>query len=408
MTRKPLKIGLFVIAFPRASETFIVTKVLKLLEHGFDVHIFALSDQADWDSFAALAGRQDVRDRVHISPARSFGNGSVALVERLLRAPADVARLAAHRWRHRRENPSGLLKPLFEQMMFAGHELDILHVEFDYQGINVADLKEYFGCRLLLSSRGVFQRTSSYRESTRDYLFRYADGYHFISHALDDNTHRLGLPEDVPCWLVEPAADLSLFQPVHRARREGPIRIVSVGRLVWSKGYEFALDAVAMLRDQGVDFTYEIYGTGPYEQAIRFGIREHALDGLVRIAGARPRHEIPAILADADIMLHAAIDEGFGNAVIEAQAMELPIVSTDAGGLPENIEDGVTGFVVPRRDPSALAEKLLVLANDDALRRQFGVAGRKRALVRYDLDRQANAFVQLYRELMTKPRRADS
>lgn len=401
----PLRIGLFVIAFPRASETFIVTKVLKLLDKGFDVQIFALSGQADWSSFAALEGRQDVRQRVHVAPPRSLGAGAEQLLRHAVRAPTELARLAAHRWRHRRDNPSGLLRPLYEQVMFAGYALDILHVEFDYQGVNVADLKEYFGCRLLLSSRGVFQRTSTYRDETRDYLFRYVDGYHFISRALDHNTHNLGLPGDVPCWLVEPATDLSLFAPVKRAGQRGHVRIVSIGRLVWSKGYEFAIDAVALLRDRGVSFTYEIYGSGPYEQAIRVGIREHGLENLVRIVPSLPRNEIPAILASSDIMLHAAIDEGFSNAVIEAQAMELPVVTTDAGGLPENVEDGVTGYVVPRRDPAALAEKLALLAEDPELRGRLGAAGRVRALARFDLDRQADAFVELYRELMERPRR---
>jgi len=402
---KPLRIGLFVIAFPRASETFIVTKVLKLLDQGFDVQIFALSAQADWESFAVLEGRQDIRDRVHVAPARSL-RGALQFAGTAARSPTALARLATHRWRHRRDNPSGVVAPLYEQVMFAGCELDILHIEFDYQGINVADLKDYLSCRLLLSSRGVFQRSSTYSAKARDYLFRYVDGYHFISQALDDNAHRLGLPADVPCWRVEPATDLSLFEPEPRALRSGPVRIVSIGRLVWSKGYEFAVDAAAQLRARGIAFTYEIYGEGPYEQAIRFGIREHHLEGVVRIVRPRPRHEIPAILASADIMLHAAIDEGFSNAVIEAQAMELPVVTTDAGGLPENVEDGVTGYVVPRRDPVALAERLAVLAGDPALRQRFGTAGRARALARFDLERQAEAFVELYRDLASRPRRS--
>jgi colanic acid/amylovoran biosynthesis glycosyltransferase len=403
---EPLKIGLFVIAFPRASETFIVTKVLKLLEHGFDVQIFALSDQGDWSSFSVLDGRNDIRDRVHIAAARSVV-GLSTLAGNVFRNPGQFINLAAHRWRHRRETPSGFLRPLYVQAMFAGTKLDVLHVEFDYQGIGIADLKAYFDCRLLLSSRGSFQRTSTFRSEARDYLFRYADGYHFISKSLDDNVHQLGLPSEIPCWHVEPAVDLTLFRPEPQVREPGPLRIVSVGRLVWSKGYEFAIDAAANLRDRGVDFSYEIYGSGPYEQAVRYAIREYSLEDRVRIVPPRPRHEVPSILANADVMLHAAIDEGFCNAVIEAQAMELPVVTTDAGGLPENVEDGVTGYVVSRRDGPALAEKLALLASNSKLRDQLGKAGRRRALERFDLDRQAEAFVRVYRELMASPRRTN-
>lgn len=410
---RPLRIGLFVIAFPRASETFIVTKVLKLLEHGFDVQIFTLSAEADWSSFAILDGREDIRRRVHIAPplkplARVASTGSFEIAKLALAHPRDFARLAAHNWRHRREHRTGFAKSLYERAMFVGHELDILHIEFDYQALGIADLKDYFGCRLLLSARGTFQKSSTYGPDACEYLFRYVDGYHFISESLDANMHGLGLPPEIPCWRVEPAIDLTLFQPRPRPARaaDRPLRIISVGRLRWQKGYEFAIDAVAKLRDLGVSFTYEIYGSGPYDHAVRYAIREFGLEDCVRIAGAKPREQIPSLLADADVMLHASLEEGFCNAVIEAQAMELPVVTSDAGGLPENVEDGVTGFVVPRRDPGALAERLAVLARDPDLRRQLGKAGRARALARFDLDRQAEAFVRLYRELMGRPRRS--
>jgi colanic acid/amylovoran biosynthesis glycosyltransferase len=115
---------------------------------------------------------------------------------------------------------------------------------------------------------------------------------------------------------------------------------------------------------------------------------------------------MPTVYATADIMVHAAVEEGFCNAVIEAQAMELPVVTSDAGGLPENVEDGVTGFVVPRRNAEAMAEKIIELARDASLRQRLGAAGRARALERFDLDRQAAAFVRLYTELAALPRRA--
>jgi colanic acid/amylovoran biosynthesis glycosyltransferase len=95
----------------------------------------------------------------------------------------------------------------------------------------------------------------------------------------------------------------------------------------------------------------------------------------------------------------------FCNAVIEAQAMQLPVVTSDAGGLPENVEDSVSGFVVPRRDADAMAQKIIELARDPALCRRLGEAGRKRALAHFDLDRHAEAFVRLYRELAALPRR---
>ena len=89
-----------------------------------------------------------------------------------------------------------------------------------------------------------------------------------------------------------------------------------------------------------------------------------------------------------------------GLPIIEAQAAGLPVVVSDAGGLPENVENGVTGFVVPRRDPEALAEKLIALAGDPALCQKMGQAGRQRAMTRFDLANQVQAFVTLYHDLV--------
>jgi colanic acid/amylovoran biosynthesis glycosyltransferase len=205
----------------------------------------------------------------------------------------------------------------------------------------------------------------------------------------------------VPRWRIEPAIDLSLFRPPSVRREPGKVlKLITINRLAWQKGYEFAIDAAARLRELGVAFEYAIYGDGPYDLAVRYAIRHYGLEGQVTLHPSVPRERIPELLAKADVMLHAAIEEGFCNAVIEAQAMELPVVTSDAGGLPENVEDGVTGFVVPRRDPRALAERVAQLAVDPALRDRMGTAGRRRALELFDLERQADAFVAMYRELV--------
>jgi colanic acid/amylovoran biosynthesis glycosyltransferase len=410
VTAKRLRIGLFVIAFPRLSETFIVTKVLKLLDAGFDVQIFTLSSQGDWGAFRVLDGRDDVRSRVHPIPPvtplwRVATKGAFEIAKTAISDPSAFAKYTAHTWRHRNDAPQGFLKALYEHIRFVGHELDILHVEFDYQGVGIADLKELLNCRLLLSSRGTLESASTFSPRARDYLFRYADGYHFISTFLERDLEQLGLSPTVRRWHIEPAIDLSLFKPLPRERPSEAIRIVSVGRLTWAKGYEFGLDAIAQLRDRGVDFHYSIYGWGPYEDAVRFSIRQLGLTDRVSVMGKVSREEVRDVYASADIMLHASVDEGFCNAVIEAQAMQVPVVTTDAGGLVENVANDVTGFVVPRRDARALADKLELLSKSAELRMRMGKAGRARALERFDLDRQAEAFVALYRELANQPLR---
>jgi colanic acid/amylovoran biosynthesis glycosyltransferase len=95
------------------------------------------------------------------------------------------------------------------------------------------------------------------------------------------------------------------------------------------------------------------------------------------------------------------VSEGFCNAVLEAQAMGLPVVCTDADGLPENVEDGVTGLVAPRRNPKALSDALAALAADPDRRARMGSAGRARVASRFRLEEQIDAFSRLYESVLS-------
>ena len=159
------------------------------------------------------------------------------------------------------------------------------------------------------------------------------------------------------------------------------------------------MQAVRFLLDQGINCRYEIIGDGDFEAPLYFARHQLGLEDVVDFLGGIPHVQVIQHLGQADVFLHGAVSEGFCNAVLEAQAMELPVVSSDADGLRENVQDGVTGFVVPRRDPEAMAEKLAILARDGELRRRMGVAGRKRVETHFRIEDQLAAFEAFYGQL---------
>ena len=108
-------------------------------------------------------------------------------------------------------------------------------------------------------------------------------------------------------------------------------------------------------------------------------------------------------MAHADILIHPAVSEGFCNAVLEAQAMGLPVVVTDADGLPENVVHEETGFIVPRRDPNAMANAVQRLWESPKLRVRMGRKGVERVRQVFNLDDQIQAFLELYQEVLTVP-----
>jgi colanic acid/amylovoran biosynthesis glycosyltransferase len=205
--------------------------------------------------------------------------------------------------------------------------------------------------------------------------------------------------------IIPPAVNLSSFpdqkdiQTIQLGSQNHPLRLLSVGRLEWKKGYEHALHAVRFLLDRNLMCEYQIIGAGDYEAALFYARFQLGLEGVVHFSGAKSHTGVIDELYKADVLLHPSLSEGFCNAVLEAQAVGLPVVCTDAGGLPENVQDGETGFVVPRRDPNALADKLAQLAADGELRKKMGEAGRRHVVANFGMEQQLDAFEVFYEHL---------
>jgi colanic acid/amylovoran biosynthesis glycosyltransferase len=280
---------------------------------------------------------------------------------------------------------------------------DIIHFEFGSLAVGRTHLKELLNCKLSVSFRGYdlnfvgLDQPNYYQE-----VWEHADAFHFLGEDLWSRALRRGCPPEMPHKLIPPAIDLSRFPASENlvtqfAQAPGEsIKILSVGRLEWKKGYEFALQAIKILKDQGIKCHYQIVGDGEYRDALTFARHQLKLEETVEFVGGLPHDQVVQALEKADIFLHSSVSEGFCNAVLEAQAMRLPVACTDADGLAENVDDGVTGFVVPRRDPKAMAAKLMLLSMGPSLRQSMGSAGRVRVESLFQFDQQLDAWESFY------------
>jgi colanic acid/amylovoran biosynthesis glycosyltransferase len=168
----------------------------------------------------------------------------------------------------------------------------------------------------------------------------------------------------------------------------------------WDKGYEVALGAIRLLIDRGIFCEYRAIGDGLHKQAVQFTCNDLGLKQHVKLLYAQHFSSVKEQMEWADVYLHPSVCEGFSNAVLQAQAMRLPVVCTDAGGLKENIKDGETGFVVPRRNAGAIADKLMLLAQDPEMRVRMGEAGRKRVISCFRIEDQIVAFDKLFSSVL--------
>jgi glycosyltransferase involved in cell wall biosynthesis len=165
----------------------------------------------------------------------------------------------------------------------------------------------------------------------------------------------------------------------------GTPRVLCVGRLVPEKGQAVLVDAIARLRERGVPVECTLVGEGPSRPALETAIRARGLDGAVELAGAVSQDEIRAHYAAADVFCLPSFAEGVPVVLMEAMAMEIPVVTTRIAGIPELVADGVDGVLVAPGRPDELADALARLAGAPDERRRLGAAGRRAVLERYDI-----------------------
>jgi glycosyltransferase involved in cell wall biosynthesis len=122
----------------------------------------------------------------------------------------------------------------------------------------------------------------------------------------------------------------------------------------------------------------------------------------VEFAGEVPHERVPDILARLDVFVMPSTYEGFGVAALEAQATEVPVVASGVYGIPDVVEDGVTGILVPPRDVHAIAGALISLVRDEERRRSMGRAGRRFVAERYSWEENAAQMETLYRDVLTR------
>lgn len=175
--------------------------------------------------------------------------------------------------------------------------------------------------------------------------------------------------------------------------------IVTVGRYIEKKGFSTLVDACARLKKG--NWECQIIGQGPLGESLAAQVERLGLTEQVRIAGPRSESEISDILSRANVFALpclSASDGGMDNlptVIMEAMAAGLPVVSTPIAAVPEMVTEGETGFLVPERDPSALAGRLQELLEDPARARALGQAGRRRCEDLFAIDRTSTSLVEI-------------
>lgn len=194
---------------------------------------------------------------------------------------------------------------------------------------------------------------------------------------------------------IDPAPYLAARERAQAGRqREAEPLLITVGRLAPPKDPFTLLEALRQLPCGRL----LVVGDGPYRPQVEALLRSSPIAERVRLLGER--EDIPDLLAAADLFLLASHKEGLPRAIIEAMMVGLPVVATQVGGVPELVEHGRTGFLIPPGDPQALAQAVQSLLENPTLARRMGGAGQQKALREFTLDQMCARTYRVYQEVL--------
>ena len=177
-----------------------------------------------------------------------------------------------------------------------------------------------------------------------------------------------------------------------------------MGQLTEKKGFPILIGACRLLRDQGYDFRCEIIGEGPRRQELEALIADLDLKGTVALRGALPNAQVmirytqATLFALACVLAGNADRDGIPNVLLEAMIHQVPVISTRLSGIPEVVEDGVTGLLVDSGDQQALAQAMASLLDDPQQRQRLARAGRQFVKDHFDIQKNIGQLIELFHD----------
>jgi len=389
-------VGYVIKMFPRLSETFILNEVLELERQGVALHIFSLKRPVD---AVMHTQAQQVRSKISYLPER-FRDSPLRIVSGLVhvwrrRSRAWYHVLSNTRRRARAGNDGGNWAVFFQACCLVREMGDIRHLHAHYANVpaKVALLVHRLTgvtYSITTHAKDIFQNDPFASPKLQERMCR---AKFVVANSRFSEQHiRTGLRGQGEIHVVYNGLDLETFT----ARRTFPTQplILAVGRLVEKKGFRDLIKACQILKQRGTRFTCEIVGTGVQSAVLKELIRTCEVGELVRLVGPLPQHVLLEHYARALVFALPCIQAADGdrdilpNAIKEAMAVGVPIVTTRLEAITELIDDGVNGLLVEPNDPGALAAKIEVLLGDAALRGRLAIEGRK--YIEAGFDRRTN------------------
>ncbi|MCB2183196.1 MAG: glycosyltransferase [Desulfobulbaceae bacterium] len=403
-----MRIAFLINSFPALSETFILNQITGILDRGHDVDIFPIR-KGNLEEVHHDIVRYELLKHTHFCTVppehalpRIFGSLQI-LASHFLTRPV----LSSTFFPQHCDKRPGLLSFPYELTPFKERgDYDIIHCHYGSNGLRGA-LYRHIGIlkgKLFVTFHG-FDITEYFKlhgEHVYDSLFQRADLFLPVS----DNWHAQLIAKGCPPEKIKThhmGIDCRKFRFTPRFFPEkGPVRFITVARLVEKKGIEYAIQAFARVVSKQPDVEYHIVGDGPLRPGLEDLITKLDLSERVKLAGWKSQEELLSLLNSSHIMLAPSVtgsggdQEGIPVALMEAMALGIPVIATHHSGIPELIHDGKSGLLAPERDEQILAEKMSYMLDHHEKWHEMGSYGRSSVEKHYNIKTLNNELVQLF------------
>jgi len=282
---------------------------------------------------------------------------------------------------------------------------DVIHIQWLSAVPEFQWLRSFFTCPIMASARGsqvtVYPITRLGYKAIIEKAIQSVDYIHCVSHDIAMVCRKLGAADE-KLVVNYNGIDLQHFYPLTAQKIHTHFTIISVGALMWRKGYLYQLQLLERLRDAGRDVHLLWIGDGPDREALQYQAAKLGVANRITFVGKVKSDELPAWLAKADVFVSTSFAEGLANSVVEAAACGLPVVTFACEGMEEVLKPGVNGFILPFGDVVGLADRMQYLMDHPEERNKMAVAARHTIENKFDEHQWVLSMVKTYESLERK------
>ncbi len=390
-----MKIGIVLPSVPAYSETFFFNKIKGLQTHGFSVVIFINNSKKTSYNVS----------KVKVAPNLKGNKLQVSLRSLFTLIHAFIFHYKTSNTLYKLDKKDGIpfsqrIKNIISNSHIISESLDWLHFGFGTMVLNKENVAKTIGAKMAVSFRGFDIGVYPLKNPNCYFkLWKKVDKIHVISNDIKKLVYQLGFEGKADIIKITPAIDTTFFKNEEAYSNTNNNSFISIARLHWKKGLVYTLEALALLKKEGISFHYTIIGDGNEMERLVFAAHQLNISDQVTFTGKLELDDIKQKLSNSEVYLQYSIQEGFCNSVLEAQALGLICIVSTAEGLPENIIDNKTGWVVPKCNSKELAEKIKEVISLPK-EKKFEIVNNAKERVRQDftIEQQQSQFVEFYKD----------